>query len=87
MINPICVNFPFLVINASPNYFCDSAGDIKVGATLLFFGFGSSTTGGSTGVSESRFCGIAVVAAGVSGGVLNGAADPVDDIDGFRFDP
>jgi len=68
-----------------------SAGAIKVGATLRFLLFGSSseeeasTTVGS-GTSLSRFCGIipVLVAVGVSGGVPRGAAEPVDDTERFR---
>lgn len=71
-------------------YFCDAAGETKVGAILRFLLFGSSsdvvsTDGSDDDLSPSLFN---VVDVGVSGGVPKGAAaEPVDEIDGFRFIP
>jgi len=72
------------------SYFCDSAGEIKVGATrrFLFFGSSSDTLGPNVSdISDSRFFGISLVEAGVTGGVAKGGIDPVDDIEAFLFDP
>ena len=73
--------------NFPKSYFCDGAGEIRVGATLRFLLFGCSSDsvsvdGSDDDVSNSLFNATDV---GVSGGVPNGAADPVDEIDGFRF--
>ena len=72
-------------------YFCESAGDTKIGATRRFLLFGTSFDDVSAGASDaslSRFRGIPtpVVDVGVSGGVLSGA-DPVDETEGFRVVP
>jgi len=70
-------------------HFRDSAGEINVGATRRFLVFGSSSDDESialSGTSPSRFCGIAIIEVGVSGGVPN-CAEPVDEIEGFRVVP
>ena len=60
-----------------------SAGETKVGTTRRFLFFGSSFAEVSD-VSPSLF---SVVDVGVSGGVLRGTVDPVDEVDRFRFVP
>jgi len=67
-------------------YFGGTAGEIKVGAIRRFLFFGSSSVPSTAApeISPSRLASGAGV--GVSGGVDNGGLDPVDEIDGFRFE-